>query len=290
MQYNEANAVPFDYISVHPISSEAYTEDVKKLQKRLKLNVDGKCGPVTLSRARQEYMEKMPPKEVSKIEIMKIISKFEGDFWSCNRDGEYRGLFDRGDRKHWASGKVHIGLSFGFIQFTQDGGALGKLLKLMIKKDRELFLDVFGEHSEELVSVTNKIKGVRISGRSRRVQKVGGYDLWEDYWVSRFKRAGMIESFQECQLELASDDYLDPAIKHCNKLNFKSELALLVMLDRCIQHGPGRAPKLFPEGQDEFERIYKMYNKYRSQRWAHRTLKLWRNPDLSSRKFQLRYS
>ncbi len=287
MSYNRRNAVPFDYISLHPVDSDAYTEDVKKMQKMLGIKVDGKCGPVTLSRARQHYMENHPAKVISKVEIMKIISKFEGKFWSCNRDGEFRGLFDRGDKKHWASGKVHIGLSFGFIQFTQDGGALGKLLKRMNSKNSELFKDVFGEHSDELLKITNKSKGIRIKGRSRRVQPVGGHDLWEDYWVSRFKRAGMIEEFQECQLELASDDYLDPAIKHCERLDFKSERALLAMLDRCIQHGPGRAPKLFPDGKDEFERIYKMYRKYRGRRWSHRTLKIWKDQNISDRKFQL---
>jgi hypothetical protein len=49
---------------------------------------------------------------------------------------------------------VHIGLSYGIIQFTQDSGSLGKLLERMQKKDAEKFSETFGNNSQELLTLT----------------------------------------------------------------------------------------------------------------------------------------
>ena len=284
-RYNARNAVRVPIVSDAPFDSTKFFEDVKRYQKEHNLKVDGLMGPSTAAHARELYLKTSCPKKISKIGLSKIISKFEGKFWSCNRDSEFKGRFDRGDRKHWASGKVHIGLSFGFIQFTQDGGSLGKLLKLMKAKNPEKFVDIFGPHSDELVKVTNRIKGVRIKGRSRRVQKVGGHDLWDDYWIPRFVKAGKDEEFQDCQLDLASRAYLEPAIKHCKRLGITSERGLAMMYDRCIQHGPGRAPKLFRKKPNEFETLWDLYARNKDERWGHRPLKLWKTEELSDQAF-----
>lgn len=65
-------------------------------------------------------------------------------FSSQNADQEFIGRrFGRKGIETSYSRIVHIGLSYGYIQFTQDSGSLGKLLKRMRDSDKAAFDDVF---------------------------------------------------------------------------------------------------------------------------------------------------
>ncbi|MBN3833468.1 hypothetical protein [Burkholderia sp. Ac-20344] len=57
---------------------------------------------------------------------------------------------------------VHIGLSYGIIQFTQDSGGLGRLLQRMKGKDPNTFALTFGDNNEELITLTTS--GVEVKG------------------------------------------------------------------------------------------------------------------------------
>ncbi|MCA8023115.1 lysozyme family protein [Burkholderia metallica] len=57
---------------------------------------------------------------------------------------------------------VHIGLSYGIIQFTQDSGGLGRLLQRMRSKDPNTFAVTFGDNNEELITLTTS--GVEVKG------------------------------------------------------------------------------------------------------------------------------
>ena len=67
-------------------------------------------------------------------------------FASMNEDTEFIG---RHYQKHGIetgySRIVHIGLSYGVIQFTQDSGSLGKLLTLMKERNPAKFVEIFGD-------------------------------------------------------------------------------------------------------------------------------------------------
>jgi hypothetical protein len=67
---------------------------------------------------------------------------------------------------------VHIGLSYGIIQFTQDSGSLGKLLTRMRAKDTAKFTEVFGNNSDELITLTTT--GIQVAG----VDYVSGQAHW----------------------------------------------------------------------------------------------------------------
>ncbi len=88
-------------------------------------------------------------------------------------------------------GVVHIGLSWGYLQFTQDGGALGDVIQRMNDKNSSLSQEVFGSNYEELLVLTSKsgssglstwnslskeekdnYKSQSIEIRSNRVQKI----------------------------------------------------------------------------------------------------------------------
>lgn len=266
------------FFSPHRPDTRDFARDVSDFQKDNDLTIDGKLGPNTISHIRQYYFDNMPQKEMSDyLSIARVISRMEGKFWSVNRDGEYRGLFDRNGKKHWASGKTHIGLSFGYIQFTQHSGSLGTLLTLMNKKDHQKFKKVFGEHYRELIEVTTRTGSQVRDGRSPRVQKVGGYDLWEDHWVSKFQKAGRMPVFQEAQMELAISNYMRPAIRTCEELNISSERGLAMVFDRSVHFGPRGAKRLLSKVRgDDPEHLFlrRLLKEWSSRRWYSRVTKI----------------
>lgn len=285
--YNSIYAIPVGGMFPPETDSKDFEDAVRIFQRSRDLKVDGKMGPNTLSSARLYYMNTRDPKVIDKIHIADMISKFEGHWDSCNRDGEFRGLFDR-KKKHWASGKVHIGLSFGKWQFAQEGGALGRLVKQMKHDDEELFYKIFGEHADEMLEVTNKKGRFRTKGRSPRVQPVGGHDLWEDYWVSKFKKSAKMPVFQNSQKHIVVTRYLDRSIDTCRKFNFQSERSLAIVFDRSIHFGVAGARRFFRgKHNNEFAHIYSKYRQHKGKRWAHRMKTLWRTQELSDQKFLL---
>ncbi|HLG32067.1 MAG TPA: hypothetical protein VI362_03435 [Ignavibacteriaceae bacterium] len=86
--------------------------------------------------------------------IIDIVSKHEGEYDSCNDDKEFKGIIETD-----YSSVVHIGLSWGFIQFTQDGGSLGEVLKRMNDNEKggdpKKFQEIFGTNWEALIELTN---------------------------------------------------------------------------------------------------------------------------------------
>lgn len=192
--------------------------------------------------------------------IMGFVSGREGGYDSCNEDGEFAGLFDSVSY----AGVVHIGLSWGFIQFSQDSGSLGKVLERMKVKNQTLFADTFGNNWNELLEVTQKdgdsgqdqwaAAGRPQAGpgvdeiRGPRVQKVAIetksdgtkgelQDLWEGSWLSRFKTAGKLKDFQDAQVEIADEEYLIPALRVCKKMGIRSAKGIAFAFDRVVNEG-----------------------------------------------------
>jgi hypothetical protein len=67
---------------------------------------------------------------------------------------------------------VHIGLSYGVIQFTQDGGALGGVLKKCDERNHQKFTEVFGDNWQELITLTTS--GIEVPG----VDYASGLEHW----------------------------------------------------------------------------------------------------------------
>jgi hypothetical protein len=158
-------------------------------------------------------------------------------YGAINADGEFKGRFGP---EHSAYQRYHIGLSYGIIQFTQDGSALGQLLTMMRERDPQAFAEIFGPHADELVAVTNAPgppSREMPDGRSARVQPVGGSDIWEGDWPDRFRRAGDHIPFQAAQNELAAANYLEPMIQFAGWLGLSTDRALTMVVDRAVQMG-----------------------------------------------------
>lgn len=176
--------------------------------------------------------------------IIEQIAPFESGrdgYAAMNRDGEFRGLFGH---DHSAYGRYHIGLSYGIVQFTQDSGSLGQLLTMMRARDAGRFDAVFGSDAAELLRVTTAVGPASsdvAGGRSVRVQPVGGADLWEEPWISRFATAGAHVPFQAAQNELAARLYITPIRPFARWLGLDTDRALAMVVDRAVQMGVGGA-------------------------------------------------
>ncbi len=186
-----------------------------------------------------------PPLTIDvKRRIIEQIARFESGsagYKAINADGEYAGRFGT---DHPAYHRYHIGLSYGNVQFTQDGGGLGRLLTMMRDRDAANFSNIFGPQADELIRVTNAAGPASKDspgGRSARVQPIAGADIWEQPWRARFERAGDHVPFQAAQNELASAAYLDPMLRFAECLGLDTDRALAMVVDRSIQMGVGGA-------------------------------------------------
>lgn len=183
--------------------------------------------------------------ESMKIRIIEqtAVHESDGDFGAMNRDGEFRGEFNRPGEEHPAFGRYHIGLSYGIIQFTQDSGALGELLEEMRRRDATTFRDIFGPSSDALVDLTRRSgpSSRQTPPRGPRVQPLDGADLWEDVWVERFRAAADHVPFQEAQMVMAARIYLDPMVQFAAWLGLDTDRALGMVFDRAVQMGRGGA-------------------------------------------------
>lgn len=193
-------------------------------------------------------------KIIAKKRIIDIVAKAESGgnpFKAINADTEFAKL-----KTHEAYGKWHIGLSYGIVQFTQDGGALGKLLVLMRERDKAKFDEIFGNNdpkiADELIRVTNASgdfseevynANPKGDGRSNRVQPVNGADLWVSPWKERFELAGDHPPFQGAQNQLAATAYFDPMIQFCEWLELNTDRAYGMCYDRSVQMGDASARK-----------------------------------------------
>lgn len=260
--------------------------------------------------------------------LLAVVSKHEGNYWSLNLDGEFEGRFDepvrdaQGERipvaqrpahpdfrpnpfSKFGSKPGHLGLSFGFIQFTQESGSLGALLSAMLSADEPAFREIFGPHADELVIVTTRGgDAVKLAEqapppqharRSPRVAPIDGRDLWESPWRERFFEAGKHPPFQRAQRQLADARYLEPMIERVARPHAVcSQKGLCILLDRAVQLGVAGCGRLVqvtwgerreaaePEAQS-FARLYRLVE---DKSWARRVEKILNARDLS---YELQY-
>ena len=171
-----------------------------------------------------------------KVRLLRVVARAEsgGDGYSAiNPDNEYN------DPKHPAYHRYHIGLSFGFIQFTQRSGLLGKTLTASRARSgggvpaAERFEALFGPDSQQLIDVTNAPTA------EARVAPVGGRALWEPIWTDRFRRAGQVDYVRAAQNEVAIRECVDPVLTVAAWLGFTTPRAVSMLVDRVIHMGLG---------------------------------------------------
>jgi hypothetical protein len=209
-------------------------------------------GAATIDEPRATPLDRPPLRVEDKLRLIQAIAPFESghdSYAAINADGEFAGRFPH----HPATGRYHIGLSYGIVQFTQDSGSLGRLLERMRSRDAARFREVFGPHADDLVNLTNRPgppSRESADGRSARVQPLDGSDLWQEPWLARFRHAAAPDLFGSgrqlfngAQNELAAEQYLNPMLRFCAWLGFNTDRALAMVLDRAVQMGIGGAQR-----------------------------------------------
>ena len=95
---------------------------------------------------------------------------------------------------------LHLGLSYGYIQFTQDSGNLGILLQRMREKNKSKFNNIFGASDENstipdrLIELTTT--GLRQPGGSLP-KDPSGQQVWQGYSPARKKELQKLASQDE---------------------------------------------------------------------------------------------
>ena len=158
--------------------------------------------------------------------VIGVVSKHEGQYDSVNRNTD------------------GAGLSFGMMQWAQDSGDLGVLLRKMNQADPTLFAQLFGaRNTSQLLEVT----------RTGSKAPVAGVVLWQEPWVSRFQAAGRQPVFQRVQDQLAQNGEHMKAARDCAKLlNIATERSMALFLDTANQQGATGARNIARRTQADF--------------------------------------
>lgn len=122
-----------------------------------------------------------------KKQIMAAVAMCEMNddgFGSINADQEFRGRMwgEKGIEEGISYPRiVHIGLSYGLIQFTQDSGTLGEVLLRMFSKNKEAFIKTFGNGDAD---IANSLIVMTTQGHPDVKGKPSAHISGLSYWAS----------------------------------------------------------------------------------------------------------
>lgn len=249
---------------------------VIQFQDSVGLKPDGKVGRATLEMLEIEHEQRsLTGEEINTILGQTIAVESAGHanpYAAMNLDAEYEGWFDKPKRNehgdkltpkqraelrfkrsiggaHWASKfnnhGTHIGLSWGIIQFTQDGGALGSVLNDVWSRYPDAYDSLFSKEVRIMCNATGDRKLCADGWRSPRVRPVDGYDLWKGPWPDVFERAADMPEFREAQRNIAIRQYFWPAVDICRRYDLTTQADLAVVFDMCVQYGVRGCKKKF---------------------------------------------
>lgn len=177
--------------------------------------------------AAEDDMDEMVPSYGWRLRVATRIATFEG--------GKRFDAVNPNNERH--TNPPGPGLSYGFIQWTQGSGNLGKLCAAMRAQDKTTFDAIMGGPAlaDELMRVLSKPS----------LSAVGGRVLWDSVWTTRFKALAKHAPFNEVQLRMAATGaHMEAGITVARLLGLDSERGLTLAFDRCVQQGEYGIPRL----------------------------------------------
>lgn len=263
------------------IESKKFIKAVRKFQKANSLKVDGIVGPKTYEKILQKKKSELQ-KVIESIARPTVYIESGGDYAAMNKDGEFKGHFGE---SHRAYQRIHIGLSLGAYQFTQDSGSLGEYLQRCCKHNKTKFISIIGPTWSSLLNTvtregpsgfsTNESRGPRVEPipvnyKDRRTCR----DLWEQPWTTKLERLCNVPEFRMLQDRVAVEMYLEPVLEFIKAIGFTTEKAVAATFSASIHRGSngardfisGRAEGLSTPVTDEtvLNRMAAVDNRYNS--------------------------
>lgn len=141
-----------------------------------------------------------------------------------------------GDYSKWNPDDNGHGPSFGLIQFNATVGSLGKLIVMMREAKPEWWVLLFADSSPPLEPGNQdhaKAWGQAVAAGS------------PSYWKALLQLSGQVPIWQQCQRQLAREEYFDPAARLCARFGLTSERAHAMAFDVAVQYGVAGLERMF---------------------------------------------
>lgn len=154
------------------------------------------------------------------------------------------------------AGDDRVGAAIGYVGFAQRYGALGHLLRVCLRRDREAYVRLFGEANAasdatdldlSALPAGNLLRVTLAADEAERLAPVvppgapAAVPLWEEPWLGLFRQAGEVVAFQEAQREVADRRFYLPYLDVLRWLGIDSLRGHAMFVDRAIQMGGGAA-------------------------------------------------
>jgi hypothetical protein len=167
-------------------------------------------------------------------------------------------LVESGSERYGAvAGDERVGVAVGYVKFAQRYGALGHLLRVCLRRDRDAYVRLFGEANAAPVDVDLDDVSSLPAGSLLRVTlgddeaarlapvtppgEAEPVPLWREPWLGLFRQAGGVVAFQEAQREVADRRFYLPYLDVLRWLGIDSVRGHAMFVDRAIQMGGGAA-------------------------------------------------
>ena len=135
------------------------------------------------------------------------------------------------------------GLSVGILQWAQQPGQLGVLLRAMYASHPEAFAQAFGKGHSALLAHTE----------AGYLGPLEGAHLWHEPWVSRFRKALSNPRFQAVQDVLAAKgEHFRGALAAARILGVQTERSIALLFDTAVQQGPRHAQRVAKRVSDMY--------------------------------------
>src|SRR5262245_1059054 len=128
------------------------------------------------------------------------------------------------------------GITWGIVGFTLKAGELSKIILRMVDEQPTLVNDAFGDEAEELITIMRSSKAVQMQF-AESISQGATKIMIKEPWRSEFMTFGTFEEVQALQLELADQDYGQPAAQTATEFELKTELGRALAFDIHVQNG-----------------------------------------------------
>jgi hypothetical protein len=162
------------------------------------------------------------------------------------------------DRYRAVSVDAATGVGWGYVQLSQLHGGLGHALRVCLRRDRDAYIRMFGEHNAapaaddldtDTLPAGNLLRVTNAPDRMARLAPVlppvagAPIALTQPVWLEALRAAGDLQAFQEAQREVADRRLYLPFLDFLRWLGIRSVRGHAMFVDRAIQMGGGAAAR-----------------------------------------------